>query len=33
MSDIENNEKETKKIISAIGNKVYIDEEIKNKYL
>jgi stress-induced morphogen len=33
MTDIENNEKETKKIISAIGNKVYIDEEIKNKYL
>ena len=33
MTDIENNEKETKKIISAIGNKVYIDEEIKNNYL
>ena len=33
MSDIENNEKETKKIISAIGNKVYLDEEIKNNYL
>ena len=33
MTDIENNEKETKKIISAIGNKVYLDEEIKNNYL
>ena len=33
MSDIENNEKETKRIITAIGNKVYLDEEIKNKYL
>ena len=33
MTDIENNEKETKKIISAIWNKVYIDEEIKNNYL
>ena len=33
MTDIENNEKETKRIITAIGNKVYLDEEIKNKYL
>jgi hypothetical protein len=33
MTDIENNEKETKKIISASGNKVYLDEEIKNNYL
>ena len=33
MTDIENNEKETKKIINAIGNKVYLDEEIKNHYL
>ena len=33
MTDIENNEKETKKIITAIGNNVYLDEEIKNHYL
>ena len=33
MTSIENNEKETSKIIRAIGKKVYMDDEIKNNYL
>jgi hypothetical protein len=33
MTDIETNDKETKKIINAIGKNVYLDEEIKNVYV
>jgi hypothetical protein len=33
MTDVENNKKETKKIINAIGKKVYLDDELKNDYL
>jgi hypothetical protein len=33
MTDIENNEKETNKIINAIGKKVYIDDELKKDYI
>ncbi len=32
MTDIETNDKETKKIINAIGKNVYLDEEIKGEY-
>jgi hypothetical protein len=33
MTDIENNEKETNKIIKAISKKVYLDNEVKKNYL
>jgi predicted transcriptional regulator len=32
MTDVENSEKETKKIINAIGKNVYLDEDIKGEY-
>jgi len=33
MTDIENDEKETNKIIKAISKKVYLDNEVKKNYL
>ncbi len=33
MDDIENNEKETGKIIRAISKNVYLDNEVKNQYI
>jgi hypothetical protein len=32
MTDIENDEKETRKIISAISRSTYLTNEIKNEY-
>jgi hypothetical protein len=33
MTDIENDEKETNKIIKAVGRKAYLDSDTKQQYI